>query len=85
MSRTYRRRSGDQRWKGFYERKPWQWRGDSGGPGSYSGAPSWWTREFMTKPQRAKVRKLLHVVLHLHNLEDAPLFPLAKKPHDYYW
>lgn len=48
--------------------------------------PSWWVREFMTVPQRQEVRRLIHKV-HRLSLEDAAelMFPLAKKPHEYYW
>lgn len=50
------------------------------------GTPSWWINEFMTVPQRQEVRRLVHKVRHLP-LEDAGelMFPLAKKPHHYYW
>ena len=47
--------------------------------------PSWWVREFMTVQQRAQTRHLLHKVKYLYELEDAPAFPLPKKPHIYYW
>ena len=47
--------------------------------------PGWWVNEFMTTPQRAETRDLLRRVLKLRDPEDAPLFPLAKKPHLYYW
>jgi len=48
--------------------------------------PSWWIREFMTVPQRQEVRRLVNKIHHL-SLEDAAelMFPLAKKPHEYYW
>ena len=49
--------------------------------------PSWWIREFMTVPQRAKVRTWKKKVektpideLDLH--EDCPH---GRKPHVYYW
>lgn len=47
--------------------------------------PSWWVREYMTAPQRQEVRRLVRKVLLMSDLEDTPLFPLAKKPHLYYW
>ena len=47
--------------------------------------PSWWIRSMMTRPQRQEVRRLIKHTLDLPNLEDAPLFPLTKKPHIYYW
>lgn len=43
--------------------------------------PSWWIKEMMTVKQRAQTRQLLHKVA----LGCEPLFPLAKKPHIYYW
>ena len=49
--------------------------------------PSWWVRMSMTVPQRAKVRALCRVVekMKLDELIDYPVFPLAKKPHKYFW
>jgi hypothetical protein len=47
--------------------------------------PGWWIREMMTVAQRAQVRALLWKVERLKDFEDAPLFPLAKRPHLYYW
>lgn len=49
------------------------------------GNPGWWTREFMTVPQRARTRTLIGKLHRLEDLEEAPLFPLAKKPHIYFW
>lgn len=48
-------------------------------------SPGWWIHDFMTRPQRAEVRRLTRVVMRLSDLDDAPEFPLAKKPHIYYW
>lgn len=39
----------------------------------------------MTRPQRQEVRRLVKRTMELVNYEGAPLFPLAKKPHHYYW
>jgi hypothetical protein len=39
----------------------------------------------MTRPQRQEVRRLIKHATELVDYEDAPLFPLAKKPHIYYW
>ena len=47
--------------------------------------PGWWIKERMTVPQRAEVRQLKQKVMRLVDLEDAPEFPLVKKPHVYYW
>ena len=47
--------------------------------------PSRWIREMMTRPQRAEVRNLIAKLHRLPDIEDTPLFPLAKKPHHYYW
>lgn len=47
--------------------------------------PSWWIRCCMTVKQRAQTRILLRKTERLHDYEDAPLFPLAKKPHEYYY
>lgn len=48
-------------------------------------SPGWWVREMMTRPQRAKTRELINEVKKLDDLENAPEFPLARKPHIYYW
>jgi len=47
--------------------------------------PSWWIRAMMTRPQRQEVRRLIKRTMELADYEDAPPFPLAKKPHHYYW
>lgn len=51
--------------------------------------PSWWIRLCMTAPQRAIVRTELKNIMKsdisvLDEL-DYTVFPLAKKPHLYYW
>lgn len=78
---------GNIRWPGegwwSREKELARYHGDMGW--SYS-TPSHWIRQYMTKPQRQEVRKLIHKV-HTLPIEDAGelMFPLAKKPHDYYW
>lgn len=52
---------------------------------NWMGTPSWWIRQMMTRPQRQEVRRLVKRTMELVDCEDAPLFPLAKKPHKYYW
>jgi hypothetical protein len=48
--------------------------------------PSWWVLQEMTVPQRQEVRRLIHKVFRLPMEDVAELmFPLAKKPHEYYW
>ena len=47
--------------------------------------PSSWTRQMMTRPQRQVVRCLIKRTTQLVDYDDAPLFPLPKKPHVYYW
>jgi hypothetical protein len=47
--------------------------------------PGWWVHEMMDVPKRAQVRNLINKTLRLFDLEEAPLFPLAKKPHHYFW
>lgn len=53
----------------------WQW----------MNTPSWWTRLMMTRPQRQEARRLITQLYRLPDIADAPPFPLAKKPHIYYW
>ena len=43
--------------------------------------PSWWIHEMMEKPLRAKIRKAEQIAL----VEGDAVFPLAKKPHQYFW
>ena len=47
--------------------------------------PSSWTRQMMTRPQRQEVRRLIRRAIQFVDYENAPLFPLAKKPHVCYW
>lgn len=47
--------------------------------------PHYWITEMMETPKRAQTRELLNIVMHLEDYEDSPEFPLAKKPHIYYW
>ena len=51
----------------------------------YYSPPSWHYRLFMTVPERRKTKQALHKVLRLIDYEDCPLFPLDKKPKEYYW
>lgn len=52
---------------------------------NWMNTPGWWIREMMTRPWRAKTRQLLHKVMRMHDLEEAPPFPDGKRPHIYYW
>lgn len=76
----------DGRWQFVYEVDPtppkrarhqhcWEW----------MNTPSWWIREFMTAPQRAQTRNMLASIHKVHFLDEVPGFPLAKKPHCYFW
>ena len=47
--------------------------------------PSLWIRTMMTRPQRQEVRRLVKRTMELVDYEDAPMFPLAKKPQHYFW
>jgi hypothetical protein len=88
MSRTYRRLR--QRRGKHNQALPSYWWGDAAklfrdGQATMQSTPSWWIREFMTVPQRAQVRALTQELHRLWDIEDAPEFPLAKKPHLYFW
>jgi hypothetical protein len=55
------------------------------GPYSQMGSyPAWWDRTFHTRPHRAKVRSLERKIMHGAD-PDNLAWPLAKKPHIYYW
>lgn len=47
--------------------------------------PSYWIHDYHTVPRRRKTRDLSKKILRLDNYEDAPEFPLDKKPYIYYW
>ena len=48
--------------------------------------PSWWIREFMNVPKRAKCRNWEKDVVKLQDIEEAPVCPdYGNKPHFYYW
>lgn len=74
---TWRDRTDERRAKPLVKRRNFNWH--------WMKTPGWWVHDMMTVPQRAEVRELLGRVMRLSDLEDAPEFPLAKKPHDYYW
>jgi hypothetical protein len=46
--------------------------------------PAWWDREFHTRPHRANTRRLEKKVMKGAD-PDEVVWPLAKKPHNYYW
>ena len=50
-----------------------------------SQTPGWWVRLFMTKPKRQTERQLVQKLHKLPDVEDAPEFPVAKKPHKYFY
>lgn len=62
-----------------------KWRSDAGWHGDYCSNPSWWNTLYTERPNRRKTKKLLRKVKTLTDYEEAPLFPLAKKPYIYYW
>lgn len=49
--------------------------------------PAWWTRMYMTRPQRAKVRtwKIKAKQTSLEELDGLDLPAHGKKPHVYFW
>ena len=47
--------------------------------------PGQWTREMMTRPQRARVRNLTSKVMLDPEIAEYGFFPHPKKPHIYYW
>ena len=74
----------DLYWGKSLQKELAQYHGDTGWSRN---TPSWWIRQFMTRPQRQQVRQLSQKVLQMPigELIDCPLYPLAKKPHHYYW
>ena len=50
----------------------------------YCSNPSWYTREYMNRPARAKTTRLLKQI-NLDNCEDYFDFPNWKQPYLYYW
>lgn len=51
----------------------------------YRSTPSEWVNKKMTRPQRVKVRALLRGVVKDELDSSEVMFPLAKKPHIYFW
>lgn len=51
----------------------------------YKSTPSAWINRKMTRPQRVIVRALSRSIVKGGDREGDVLFPLAKKPHIYYW
>lgn len=48
--------------------------------------PSWWVREFMNVPKRARCRNWEKDVVKLQDIEEAPVCPdYGNKPHVYYF
>jgi len=54
---------------------------------SPSKSPGWWHHIFFERPARAQRRALERQALKVINLDevDPVLWPLASKPHIYYW
>lgn len=52
----------------------------------YKYTPSWYVREFMNVPKRAKCRNWEKQAVKSLDLEDLPICPdYGRKPHLYYW
>lgn len=47
--------------------------------------PGWWIRDMMTRPQRARVRRLTQEALRSPDRGEAIMWPHPKRPHIYYW
>lgn len=47
--------------------------------------PKWFKKLYMIRPHRAKETHLLKNVKKLIDYENAPEFPLARKPKEYWW
>lgn len=50
----------------------------------HSGYPRWWDKMFHTRPRRSAVRALEREALISDEVADL-IWPLDKKPHQYYW
>jgi len=62
-----------------------KWHSDSGWHGDFGNCPGWWIHDFHEVPMRAKTRNILKKVKRLVDYEDVEEFPIARKPHIYYW
>lgn len=47
--------------------------------------PSWWIKEFMTRPARAKCRDILRKIKKGERDPEDTVYPDNRKPHIYYW
>jgi hypothetical protein len=62
------------------------WGKKIGGPYSrMNNNPAWWDRVFHTAPRRAKERVITRAIVKGAKDPDSVCWPLAKKPHIYYW
>ena len=62
-----------------------KWRSDNGWHGDFGKNPGYWNHDYTEVPNRRKERDLLKKIPRLIDYEESPLFPLAKKPYEYYW
>ena len=51
----------------------------------YSKAPSWYNRDFCTRPRRVKERDLIGKIMKGERDPEEVVFPDGKKPFIYYW
>lgn len=65
-------------------RRPGRWWAHGVNYYPFSHTPSWWIREMMAVKARAQEKTLRHRVLRGDDAEGLA-WPLARKPHVYYW
>jgi hypothetical protein len=51
----------------------------------YNKNPMWWNHLFTERPNRRETHQLTQLLLKDPTLADCIIFPLAKKPNNYYW
>jgi len=58
---------------------------DGRGHGWNWSTPSWWNNLFHTHKQRAEVRQKIRIAMLDVESSNSIVWPLAKKPHHYFW
>lgn len=51
----------------------------------WQSTPSWWTRMYMTRPERTRAKREVAKIKYCADLEEVDIPNLKKKPHVYYW
>lgn len=73
------------RWRAIYDLIHQEYEYQMGWRTAMSNEPSHWHRQYSTRPRRAKERALAKKVVDGKVDYEDIVWPLHKKPHNYYW